>query len=113
MNEKTIFLSILIFFTSSCNNSSRNQAETGWKLVWQDEFNYSTQELNNNWNFEEGYGQNGWGNDEWQNYTSQNAQVQSGNLIITAMKNKSQGKERWHDITSSRIQTLNKFEFKP
>ncbi|GIS27172.1 MAG: hypothetical protein CM15mP127_15450 [Gammaproteobacteria bacterium] len=61
LNEKTIFLSILIFFTSSCKNSSKNQAETGWKLVWQDEFNYSTQELNNNWNFEEGYGQNGWG----------------------------------------------------
>ena len=111
-NEKTIFLSILIFLTPSCKNSSKNQAETGWKLVWQDEFNYSTQELNNNWNFEEGYGQNGWGNDEWQNYTSQNAQVQSGNLIITAMKNKSLGK-RDGSITSSRIQTLNKFEFKP
>ena len=112
LNEKNVFLSTVIFFTLSCKSSSKNQAETEWKLTWQDEFNYSTQQLKNNWNFEEGYGQNGWGNDEWQSYTIQNAQVQSGNLIITAMKNQSLGK-RDGSITSSRIQTLNKFEFKP
>ena len=72
LNEKNVFLSTVIFFTLSCKSSSKNQAETEWKLTWQDEFNYSTQQLKNNWNFEEGYGQNGWGNDEWQNYTIQN-----------------------------------------
>ena len=42
LNEKNVFLSIVIFFTLSCKSSSKNQTQKRWKLIWQDEFNYST-----------------------------------------------------------------------
>ena len=45
----TIFL---IF--SSCQISKSDQEIPGWNLIWQDEFDYDTDELSKNWNFEEG-----------------------------------------------------------
>ena len=53
-----------------------------WKLVWSDEFNGSSLEMNN-WTYETGTGDGGWGNQEWQTYTAgDNAKVENGNLVI-------------------------------
>jgi beta-glucanase (GH16 family) len=51
---------------------------------WQDEFNGTS--VSADWVFETGNGQNGWGNNELENYTSANATVSGGNLVITADK---------------------------
>ena len=102
----------IISIFSSCQKSKSDQEIPGWNLIWQDEFDYDTDELSENWNFEEGYGSNGWGNDEWQYYSKENTSIESGNLVITA---KSEGKinKRDKSITSSRLQTYQKFDFKP
>ena len=99
---------ILIF--SSCQKSKNNQEFSGWNLIWQDEFDYDSDKLSENWNFEEGYGSNGWGNDEWQYYSKENTSIESGNLVITA---KTEGKinKRDKSVTSSRLQTYQKFDF--
>jgi len=83
-----------------------------WNLVWQDEFDYKLENLDNNWNFETGYGSNGWGNNEWQEYTKENVEIIDGILIITARSSKNPTK-RDGSITSARLNTLNKFEFRP
>jgi beta-glucanase (GH16 family) len=49
---------------------------------WQDEFNGTS--VSADWVFETG--NNGWGNNELENYTSANATVSGGNLVITANK---------------------------
>ncbi len=76
-------------------------------LIWSDEFDGSSIDLNN-WTFETGSG--GWGNQELQYYTNgENAAIEGGKLIITAKKvndNKTEGA-----YTSSRMVTLGKQEF--
>ncbi len=78
-------------------------------LIWSDEFNSSTINLNN-WTFETGTGDNGWGNNELQNYTNgNNLHISDGKLVIIAKKlneNKEPG-----SYTSTRIISLGKQEF--
>ena len=52
-------------------------------LVWSDEFDGTSVNLNN-WTYD--LGASGWGNNEWQNYTnsSENSSVADGYLTITA-----------------------------
>lgn len=79
-------------------------------LIWSDEFDGSSVDLNN-WTFEEGTGDNGWGNNELQYYTKgDNAHLEDGKLIITAKKindNKERG-----SYTSTRMISWGKKEFK-
>jgi len=76
-------------------------------LVWSDEFDGNSVDLNN-WTFETGA--SGWGNNELQNYTNgDNAEIVDGKLIITAEKiddNTQPG-----SYTSTRIVTRGKQEF--
>ncbi len=76
------------------------------KLVWEE--NFDGELLNtNDWNFELGDGCPhlcGWGNNEKQTYTSENARLEDGYLIITARKEGDQ-------YTSSRLTTKGKREF--
>lgn len=74
-------------------------------LVFSDEFSTDGAPDANKWTYDLGAG--GWGNGELQNYTnsSNNAKVQGGNLVITAIKNGS-------SYTSARLKSENKFEFK-
>lgn len=80
--------------------------EEKYKLIWSDEFEGDSLNLNK-WNVEvNGYG--GW-NDELQYYcdTPQNIEVSNGTLKIRAFKQNYKGKE----YTSARINTMNKEAF--
>jgi beta-glucanase (GH16 family) len=76
-------------------------------LVWADEFDYEGLPSSENWNFEIGQGAWGWGNGEKQYYTRENANVSNGILSITAKKEDYRGAQ----YTSTRLNTLNKFDF--
>ena len=74
-------------------------------LVWEDEFDGTTLNLNN-WSFELGDGCPnlcGWGNNELQSYTDQNHRLEDGMLIISAKEES--------NYTSTRILTKGKQEF--
>ena len=88
------------------------EAGEGWTLDWSDEFNGSSID-SDIWTHETGYGSNGWGNDEWQRYTDSvdNSSVENGFLTITAKLDGVAGK-RNGNITSARLITLNKVDFK-
>jgi beta-glucanase (GH16 family) len=84
----------------------------GWTLVWSDEFNLPDGSSPDaaKWNFVTGG--NGFGNAELESYTNrpQNAEIQNGNLVITALKERYTGADMVsHDYTSARLNTSNKF----
>jgi beta-glucanase (GH16 family) len=83
----------------------------GYTLVWYDEFNSTdgTTPDPKKWNYD--LGGNGWGNHELEFYTNhpQNAQIKSGNLVITAQKESVTDKDGTRDYTSARIKTQNLF----
>ncbi len=75
----------------------------GWTLVWDDEFDSTAINLSK-WSYE--VGGNGWGNSELEYYTSRpnNAYVDSGFLVIQALKENYLG----NSYTSARLVTKNK-----
>ena len=94
----------LVFFLFALlgTNVSFGQCEV---LVWEDNFNDETLDLNN-WEYELGNGCPnlcGWGNSELQDYTNSpdNVNVQNGTLRITARQDKGQTPE----FTSGRLRT--------
>ena len=83
-----------------------------WKLVWSDEFNGSSLDMNN-WTYETGTGDGVWGNQEWQTYTAgDNAKVENGNLVIIPRMEWKNGNNAPSKVTSTRIITKNKKTFK-
>ncbi len=88
---------------------------TGFKLVWSDEFNGAdgSSPDASKWTYDTGVGGNGWGNNELETYTNRtkNAQIQGGNLVITAVKetyaDPSDGVIR--NYTSARLKTQSLF----
>ncbi len=79
-----------------------------WQLVWSDEFDTETLNLDK-WSFQYGDGCPnlcGWGNDELQSYTdrAENIYIEDGKLHIVARKESYEGKQ----YTSTRIRTINK-----
>ena len=85
-------------------------------LVFADEFDVGDAPNPAIWNIDQGYGPNGfgWGNDEWQLYTDSpdNLRVEDGNLVITALCPVEPCGVRDGTITSARITTNDKFEFR-
>ena len=83
--------------------------ETGWQLVWSDEFDAESVDAAK-WNFETGdgsqYGLTGWGNNELQWYEQDNASIVDGKLVITAEEDSVNG----FNFTSARMQTQGIFE---
>lgn len=80
-------------------------ADSGWKLVWSDEFEGQGHPDPEKWSYD--VGGHGWGNNELQFYTDgrlANARVENGLLIIEAHR------EKWEksDYTSARLVTKNK-----
>jgi beta-glucanase (GH16 family) len=76
-------------------------------LVWSDEFDATTLNLDN-WSYELGDGCPnlcGWGNNELQEYTDDNHRLEDGMLIISAKKGSNS------NYTSTRIKTKGKQEF--
>lgn len=84
-------------------------AGSGYKLVWQDEFNEDGKPDDANWVYDIGNGQNGWGNQELQYYTNrpENVQCKDGKLTICAKKEMYEG----FGYTSTRMKTLGKYSF--
>lgn len=80
-------------------------------LIWSDEFDGDSLDLNN-WNYVTGTGAEeglvGWGNNELEYYTerSQNVDVKDGELIITALKERYRGST----YTSGKISTKKKID---
>jgi beta-glucanase (GH16 family) len=87
-------------------------AESGWTLVWSDEFNGpdGSRPDPTKWRFD--LGGNGWGNHELEYYTSrpENSFVSGGNLVIQAQKEAFTGPDHvTRDYTSARMRTQGLF----
>ena len=99
-----LFILFVAFFFVPCSKL-QSQANTNYKLVWADEFNYSGLPDTAKWAYDTGG--HGWGNHELQYYTSgrlQNARAENGHLVIEAKKEEWQGMH----YTSARMVTNNK-----
>jgi len=83
------------------------QPPSGWRLVWQDEFDGNTIDAGK-WGFEVNGG--GGGNNELQYYTArpENASVANGVLSIKALKEHYCSSDGCREYTSARLRTLNK-----
>lgn len=85
-------------------------AQNGYELVWADEFDYTGLPDDKKWSYDVGDGCPnvcGWGNNELEYYTEkrlENARVEDGHLIITAIKEKMGSKE----YSSARLVTREK-----
>ncbi|HEY6946419.1 MAG TPA: glycoside hydrolase family 16 protein [Candidatus Acidoferrum sp.] len=83
-------LTAMVLSLLSCGGGAPLQPPPakGWTLVWSDEFNGPDGSAPDpkKWTYD--LGGKGWGNNELECYTSrlQNAQIQGGNLVITAQK---------------------------
>lgn len=110
-----IAFSALSLLLLSCNSGAMAPppVTTGtYTLVWSDEFNTTngSQPDASKWNYDTGG--NGWGNNELEYYTSraQNAQIQNGNLVITAQQEIYTGPDGvTRNYTSARLKTQNLF----
>lgn len=80
-----------------------------WKLVWSDEFNANSLDMNV-WQYETGA--TGWGNQEYQDYTNgQNIKFENGCLVIVPRMEINTATNT-RKITSTRINSKNKKSFK-
>ena len=96
---KKIFFLLGLISLYSCAQDKK------WKMVWNDEFNYTGLPDSTKWTAE--VGGHGWGNNELQYYTAgrkENARVENGMLTIEARKENREGK----DFTSARLITKHK-----
>jgi len=118
MNRLAALLSLTLLVACSGGSSTPKVADpnppTGgaWVLSWSDEFNGANGSAPDpaKWAFEQGGG--GWGNSELQTYTNrpQNAQIQDGSLVITALKETYTGLDGIsRDYTSARLTTKGLF----
>lgn len=94
--------------TSSGGTSGAPVNPSGYKLVWEDNFN-GTQLNRDDWNVE--LHAPGWVNAEWQEYvdSEENIYLKDGKLVLQAIKTTKNGKDYY---TSGRINTQNKHDFK-
>ncbi len=90
---------------------------SGWKLVWDDEFNIDGQPDPNKWDFDTSRNKLGWYNNELQYYARnrpENSRISGGKLIIAAIKEKMSGAADYggQSYTSARMLTRGKAEWK-
>jgi len=92
-------------------DASHQKVNPDWKLVWSDEFDGSTIDTSK-WNFE--IDGKGGGNGEMEYYTDkpENAHIENGNLLITAIKDGTDANGQKHKFTSARMTTKGKFSWK-
>lgn len=116
-----IIFYVLVLFSSACSKKSSGggggvftpqpPTDKNWQFetnpIWADEFNNNGAPDASKWGYD--LGGSGWGNNELQNYTNalSNAKIENGNLVITAIKESSGGKE----YSSARLVTRNKGDF--
>ncbi len=116
----SMLMSLVVVFGSalSCGNSSApppTPPPSEYVLAWSDEFNGANGSLpdTTKWAMETGGG--GWGNEELETYTNRakNAQIQNGNLVITAINESYTGTDGiTRRYTSARLKTATLFEQK-
>ncbi len=112
------FIALMIIGCAGCTEKESGNTtapaepitEKNWQFeatpVWEDDFNGSGAPDANKWVLETGG--SGWGNNELQNYTaSGNATLAGGNLVITAKKENSDGR----NYSSARMITKGKAEW--
>ena len=97
---------------ATASDTSLQAAESGWTLVWSDEFNGPDGSRPDpaKWKFD--VGGNGWGNDELEYYTRrpENSFVRGGNLVIQVQKESFTGPDQvTRDYTSARMTTKGLF----
>jgi len=96
-------------FTTEEGSGPGNTLESQFdELVWAEEFDVDGPPNPEFWNFEIGNGVDGWGNLELQYYTEENAVVSDGTLKINLVAEPTNG----FNYSSSRINTLGKFDFR-
>lgn len=113
-----IVLPAVVLLSCSRSNTPARQQHTvtapvdkKWSFaatpVWSDEFDYSGAPNPTKWGYDLGGG--GWGNNEAQFYTNrlENARVEDGRLVITAIKEKMENRE----YTSTRLISKGKGDF--
>ena len=112
---RCVLLTSVMLVLVACGQSQTTSSPIGnpWTLVWSDEFGGSNGSApdSSKWTLETGG--NGWGNNELEYYTnrSQNAQIQNGSLVITALKETYTGPDGvTRNYTSARMNTSGKFE---
>lgn len=96
---------------AATSDTAHQTPNPNWKLVWSDEFDGASIDTSK-WNFE--IDGKGGGNGEMEYYTDkpENAHVENGNLIITAIKDGTDAEGRKHKFTSARMTTKGKFSCK-
>lgn len=117
MHKLALLITIVLAFTLGCGGSTSTATPApnpsgAWVLSWSDEFtgtNGSAPDPSK-WGYDMGGG--GWGNNELETYTArtQNAQVQDGNLVITAIQETYTGTDGiTRNYTSARLKTKGLF----
>jgi beta-glucanase (GH16 family) len=107
----------LLVSAGSCGGGATTQPPamppaSGWTLTWSDEFSSANGSAPDATKWTYDIGGNGWGNQELESYTSrpQNAQIQNGNLVITAQQGTYTGADGiTRNYTSARLRTQNLF----
>ena len=97
---------------ATANDALSQGAESGWTLVWSDEFNGPDGSRPDpaKWKFD--VGGSGWGNEELEYYTDrpENSFIRGGNLVIQAQKETFTGSDQvTRDYTSARMTTQGLF----
>jgi beta-glucanase (GH16 family) len=112
MSEYRLILLASFVVMISCNTNQEKKQQAingGYKLVWQDEFNYTGLPDSTKWDYDQEGNDAGWGNREAQFYTRaniENARVEDGTLKITALNKDYKGRK----FTSARL--ISKAEWK-
>jgi beta-glucanase (GH16 family) len=109
---------LLSVTTSSCGSSPSSTTvppPPSYVLTWSDEFSGANGSLPDSSKWVMETGGNGWGNNELETYTNrtQNAHIQDGNLVITALQETYTGSDGiTRNYTSARIKTAGMLEQK-
>lgn len=99
---------VIIFLGMCCKGPSHIYKRGTYRIVWQDEFDYTGLPDSNKWRYDTGG--HGWGNQELQYYNAarkENARVENGLLIIEARKESVEGMA----YSSARLVTKGKAEW--
>jgi beta-glucanase (GH16 family) len=97
--------------TPAADDAAHQKVNPTWKLVWSDEFDEDSIDKSK-WNFE--IDGKGGGNGEEEYYTDlrENAHIDNGHLLITAIKDGLDADGKKHKFTSARMTTKGKFSWK-
>lgn len=114
-----MFLTIVLL-SSALAGSPQNPGTTPapapqYTLIWSDEFNGANGSSPDPEKWVRETGGDGWGNDELQSYTArpENARIQDGNLVITAIQESFAGSDGiTRQYTSARLKTSGLFDQK-